>query len=61
EEPDVSRHPGGGAGPKNCLNFRWGGGGGGLGVWQGVFLFEHRLRPVSRQVLVSFQGVVQEV
>nr|MBU2812836.1 YjbQ family protein [Acidithiobacillus ferruginosus] len=33
----------------------------GLGVWQGVFLFEHRLRPVSRQVLVSFQGIVQEV
>lgn len=32
-----------------------------LGVWQGVFLFEHRLRPVSRRVLVSFQGVVEEV
>lgn len=32
-----------------------------LGVWQGVFLFEHRLRPVSRRVLVSFQGVVEAV
>ncbi|MBU2804244.1 YjbQ family protein, partial [Acidithiobacillus ferridurans] len=28
---------------------------------QGVFLFEHRVRPVSRRVLVSFQGVVKEV
>ncbi|MBU2719746.1 YjbQ family protein, partial [Acidithiobacillus ferridurans] len=27
----------------------------------GVFLFEHRVRPVSRRVLVSFQGVVKEV
>ncbi|CDQ12269.1 conserved protein of unknown function [Acidithiobacillus ferrivorans] len=31
-----------------------------LGVWQGVFLFEHRVRPVSRRVLVSFQGVMEE-
>ncbi|MHB1320710.1 MAG: secondary thiamine-phosphate synthase enzyme YjbQ [Acidithiobacillus ferrivorans] len=31
-----------------------------LGAWQGVFLFEHRVRPVSRQVLVSFQGVMEE-
>lgn len=31
-----------------------------LGVWQGVFLFEHRVRPRDRQVLVSFQGVVKE-
>ncbi|WP_306670648.1 YjbQ family protein [Acidithiobacillus ferrooxidans] len=33
----------------------------GLGGWQGVFLFEHRVRPVSRRVLVSFQGVAKEV
>ena len=32
-----------------------------LGVWQGVFLFEHRVRPISRQVLVSFQGLAKEV
>ncbi|MGE4530445.1 MAG: secondary thiamine-phosphate synthase enzyme YjbQ [Acidithiobacillus sp.] len=32
-----------------------------LGVWQGVFLFEHRSKPLNRQVLVSFQGKVEEV
>lgn len=31
-----------------------------LGGWQGVFLFEHRVRPISRRVLVSFQGVMEE-
>ncbi|WP_414041367.1 secondary thiamine-phosphate synthase enzyme YjbQ [Acidithiobacillus sp. M4-SHS-6] len=31
-----------------------------LGVWQGVFLFEHRTRSLTRQVLVSFQGETGE-
>lgn len=30
-----------------------------LGVWQGVFLFEHRTRPLSRQILLSFQGMTR--
>lgn len=32
-----------------------------LGVWQGVFLFEHRTRPLTRQVLLSFQGATGEL
>jgi secondary thiamine-phosphate synthase enzyme len=28
----------------------------GLGTWQGLFLFEHRLRPASRTVLVHVLG-----
>ncbi len=28
-----------------------------LGVWQGVFLFEHRTRSLNRQILISFQGL----
>jgi len=27
-----------------------------LGTWQGVFLWEHRLRSQQRRVVVSFQG-----
>ncbi|MBF0454532.1 MAG: YjbQ family protein [Magnetococcales bacterium] len=28
-----------------------------LGVWQGIYLFEHRLRPHSRKVVAHYQGV----
>jgi secondary thiamine-phosphate synthase enzyme len=28
----------------------------GLGTWQGVFLFEHRLRPGNRQLIVHISG-----
>lgn len=27
-----------------------------LGTWQGVFLWEHRSRPHSRRIVLSFQG-----
>lgn len=27
-----------------------------LGTWQGVFLWEHRARPHSRRIVLSFQG-----
>ncbi len=27
-----------------------------LGTWQGIFLWEHRLRPHSRQLILTFQG-----
>jgi secondary thiamine-phosphate synthase enzyme len=28
-----------------------------LGTWQGVFLWEHRARPHSRRIVLSYQGV----
>lgn len=28
----------------------------GLGVWQGVFVWEHRIKPHDRQLLVTIQG-----
>jgi secondary thiamine-phosphate synthase enzyme len=27
-----------------------------LGTWQGIFLWEHRLRPHQRQLVLTFQG-----
>ena len=27
-----------------------------LGTWQGIFLWEHRVRPQERQILLSYQG-----
>jgi len=27
-----------------------------LGTWQGIFLWEHRLAPHSRRVIVTLQG-----
>jgi secondary thiamine-phosphate synthase enzyme len=27
-----------------------------LGAWQGIFLWEHRLRPHARQLVLTFQG-----
>ena len=27
-----------------------------LGTWQGIFLWEHRVRPQQRQIVLSYQG-----
>ncbi len=31
----------------------------GLGTWQGIYLWEHRARPQSRQISVTVQGVAR--